>query len=147
MICTAPPPSSVIFRPPSMTVFLFDGTLSVAVTRIVTGSTPQLNVMTPPAVTAACSAANVQLAAVPVPPAPTPPPPGPLPAAPLEPPLPPSEAPSPQPAPTTVRRPANVQANVYESGRAMDLVMRSPFGLVPTPECHVGTGRRYGVVH
>ena len=32
-----------------------------------TGSAPQLNVMTPPAVTAVCSALNVQLAAVPVP--------------------------------------------------------------------------------
>src|SRR5262245_26066517 len=67
MIWTAPPPSSVIFRPPSMTVFLLDGTFSVAVTRIVTGSGPQLKVMTPPAVTAVCSALNVQLAAVPVP--------------------------------------------------------------------------------
>src|SRR3954451_6557214 len=67
MICTAPPPSRVILRPPSMTVFLVDGTFSVAVTRIVTGSGPQLKVMTPPAVTAVCSALKVQLAAVPVP--------------------------------------------------------------------------------
>src|SRR5580765_6584739 len=67
MIWTAPPPSSVILRPPSMTVFLVDGTLSVAVTLIVTGSAPQLNVMMPPAVAAVCRAANVQLAAVPVP--------------------------------------------------------------------------------
>src|SRR6476646_4080465 len=67
MICTDPPPSSVILRPPSMTVFLVDGTFSVAVTRIVIGSGPQSNVMTPPAVTAVCSALNVQLAAVPVP--------------------------------------------------------------------------------
>src|SRR5947207_9590843 len=67
MIWTAPPPSSVIRRPPSITVFLVDGTLSVAVTRIFTGAAPQLNVMIPPAVTAVCSAANVQLAAVPVP--------------------------------------------------------------------------------
>src|SRR5262245_19216538 len=67
MIWTAPPPSSVILRPPSMTVFLFDGTLSVAVTRIVTGFAPQLNVMMPPGVTVACSAANVQLDAVPLP--------------------------------------------------------------------------------
>src|SRR6478752_2984150 len=67
MIWTAPPPSSVIFRLPSMTVFLLDGTFSVAVTGIVTGAAPQLKVMRPPAVTAACSAANVQLAAVPVP--------------------------------------------------------------------------------
>src|SRR6187455_1175087 len=64
---TAPPPSRVILRPPSMTVFLVDGTFSVAVTGIVTGFAPQLNVMVPPAVTAACSALNVQLAAVPVP--------------------------------------------------------------------------------
>src|SRR5262245_37326493 len=67
MIWMAPPPSSVILRPPSMTVFLFDGTFSVAVTLIVNGSAPQLNVMMPPAVTAVCSAENVQLAAVPVP--------------------------------------------------------------------------------
>src|SRR3954447_9190921 len=67
MICTAPPPSRVIFRPPSITVFFVDGTFSVAVTRIVTGSGPQLKVMTPPAVTAACRALKVQLAAVPVP--------------------------------------------------------------------------------
>src|SRR3982751_4837299 len=67
MICTAPPPSRVILRPPSMTVFLVDGTFSVAVARIVTGSGPQLKVMTPPAVTAVWSALNVQLAAVPLP--------------------------------------------------------------------------------
>src|SRR4029077_6097216 len=66
MIWTAPPPSSVIFRLPSMTVFLLDGTFSVAVTGIVTGAAPQSKVMRPPAVTAVCSAANVQLAAVPV---------------------------------------------------------------------------------
>src|SRR5436190_11673129 len=67
MICTAPRPSRVIFRPPSMTVFLVDGTVSVDVIGIVTAPAPQLNVMTPPAVTAVCSALNVQLAAVPVP--------------------------------------------------------------------------------
>jgi hypothetical protein len=39
----------------------------VAVTAIVTGALPQLNVMTPPLVTAALSALNVQLAALPVP--------------------------------------------------------------------------------
>ena len=43
------------------------GRFSVAVTGIVTAPSPQLNVMTPPAVAAACSALNVQLAAVPVP--------------------------------------------------------------------------------
>src|SRR5919107_1732337 len=64
---TAPPPSSVILRPPSMTVFLVEGTFNVAVTGMVTGFAPQLNVMMPPAVTAACRALNVQLAAVPVP--------------------------------------------------------------------------------
>ena len=49
------------------TVFLVLGMFSVAVTGIVTGLAPQLNVMMPPAVAAACSAANVQLAALPVP--------------------------------------------------------------------------------
>src|SRR4051812_49942369 len=67
MICTAPPPSRVIFRPPSMTVFFVDGTLSVAVTRIITGSGPQLKVMTPPAVTAVWRALKLQLAGMPVP--------------------------------------------------------------------------------
>src|SRR6187431_460189 len=67
MIWTAPPPSSVIFRPPSMTVFLVDGMVSVAVIGIVTAPAPQLNVMMPPAAAAACSALNVQLAGVPVP--------------------------------------------------------------------------------
>src|SRR4051812_42534028 len=43
------------------------GRCSVCVTAIVTGSGPQSNVMMPPAVTAASSAANGQLAAVPVP--------------------------------------------------------------------------------
>src|SRR5262252_3618841 len=64
---TAPPPSRVILLPPSMTVFFVIGTFNVTVTGIVTGAAPQLNVMTPPAVAAVCSAANVQLAAVPVP--------------------------------------------------------------------------------
>jgi hypothetical protein len=50
-----------------MTVFLFVGSSSVAVTGIVTGSLPQSKVMIPPWVTAALSASNVQLAAVPVP--------------------------------------------------------------------------------
>jgi hypothetical protein len=57
----------VIFPPPSMTVFLFVGTFKVAVTGIVTAPPPQLKVMTPPWVTAALSAANVQLDALPVP--------------------------------------------------------------------------------
>jgi hypothetical protein len=46
---------------------LVDGTFIVAVTGIVTGAQPQLNVMTPPFATAASSAANVQLPAVPSP--------------------------------------------------------------------------------
>jgi len=50
-----------------MTVFLVMGRFSVAEIGIVTAPSPQLNVMTPPAVAAACSAPNVQLAAVPVP--------------------------------------------------------------------------------
>ena len=66
-ICTAPPPSSVILLPPSMTVFLLVGRLSVAVTWMVTGALPQLKVMMPPVVTAVCSGLKVQLAAVPVP--------------------------------------------------------------------------------
>ena len=48
-ICTAPPPSSVILSPPSMTVFLLVGRFSVAVTAIVTGAAPQLKVMMPAA--------------------------------------------------------------------------------------------------
>src|SRR6187549_1960091 len=67
MICVVPPPSSVILRPPSMTVCLLVGRFSVDVTLIVTGSGPQLKVITPPAVAAVLSAAKVQLAAVPVP--------------------------------------------------------------------------------
>src|SRR6185369_7111661 len=57
----------VIRFPPSMTVLVAVGRFMVAVTGIVTGAGPQLNVMTPPRPTAALSAANVQLAAVPVP--------------------------------------------------------------------------------
>src|SRR5450759_1118854 len=67
MICTATPPSSVIFWPPSMPVFLLLGSSSVAVTRMVTGASPQLKVMTPPLVAAACSWVKVQLSALPVP--------------------------------------------------------------------------------
>src|SRR5450755_437061 len=50
-----------------MTVFLLIGRFMVAVIGIVTAPLPQLKVMTPPSVTAVCSAPNVQLAAVPVP--------------------------------------------------------------------------------
>jgi hypothetical protein len=50
-----------------MTVSVPVGRFIVAVTAIVTGALPQLNVMTPPAVTAVFSLANVQLAGVPVP--------------------------------------------------------------------------------
>src|SRR5690349_6005606 len=60
-------PSSVTRPPPSMTVLTLVGRFRVAVTGIVTAALPQLNVMMPPRVTAVCSAANVQLAAVPVP--------------------------------------------------------------------------------
>ena len=42
-------------------------TVAVAVMVIVTGSGPQLNVMTPPAATAVTTAADVQLAGVPSP--------------------------------------------------------------------------------
>jgi len=67
MIWTALPPSSVTVLPPSMTVLRSFGIASVAVTLIVAGSLPQLKVMTPPFATAALSASNVQLAAVPLP--------------------------------------------------------------------------------
>jgi hypothetical protein len=50
-----------------MTVFLFVGSFMVALTKIVTLPVPQSKVITPPALTAALSALNVQLAAVPVP--------------------------------------------------------------------------------
>src|SRR5450432_3511004 len=50
-----------------MTVFLVVGRFMVAVIGMVTAPLPQLKVMTPPEVTAALSALNVQLAAVPVP--------------------------------------------------------------------------------
>ena len=66
-ICTAFWPSRVIRPPPSMTVSTLFGRFIVAVTGIVTGALPQLNVTIPPRVTAAFSAENVQLAAVPFP--------------------------------------------------------------------------------
>src|SRR5450432_111421 len=50
-----------------MTVFLVVGGFLVAVIGMVTAPLPQMKVMTPPEVTAALSALNVQLAAVPVP--------------------------------------------------------------------------------
>src|SRR4051812_17553871 len=66
-IWTALPPSSVTLLPPSITVFFISGRCIVAVTAIVTGALPQLNVITPPLPTAASSSANVQLSGVPVP--------------------------------------------------------------------------------
>jgi hypothetical protein len=64
----APPPLSVTLPPPSMTtVALLLRTLAVAVMAIVTGAGPHENVITPPAATAAITADDVQLAAVPVP--------------------------------------------------------------------------------
>src|SRR5438477_11583684 len=54
-------------RPPSMTVSLLVGATRVAVIGMVTTLPPQLNAMVPPWVTAAPSAANVQLSGVPVP--------------------------------------------------------------------------------
>src|SRR4051794_40706446 len=64
----APPPLSVTSPPPSSTRdgFLFL-TFAVAVIVMVTGAGPQLKVTTPPAATAATTAAEVQLAGVPVP--------------------------------------------------------------------------------
>src|SRR3954463_13732583 len=64
-----PPPLSVTRPPPSRTT---RGpwslrTLAVVVIVMVTGDGPQWNVMMPPAATAATTAADVQLAAVPVP--------------------------------------------------------------------------------
>ena len=67
-IWVVPPPLSVTFPPPSSTTrWLVFATVAVAVMVIVTGSGPQLNVMTPPAATAATTAADVQLAGVPFP--------------------------------------------------------------------------------
>src|SRR4051794_15050266 len=63
-----PPPESVTLPPPSMTSLLVPlRTLAVSVNVIVTGFAPQLKVTTPPAVTAESTAADVQLAAVPLP--------------------------------------------------------------------------------
>src|SRR3954469_12760723 len=61
------PPSRVTRLPPSMTVFLLTGRSRVALTAMVTFPEPQLKVITPPFVAAACSAENVQLAGVPLP--------------------------------------------------------------------------------
>src|SRR5690349_18513660 len=58
---TLPPPSSTIFGPAALR------TLAVAAIVIVTGSGPQENVITPPAATAATTAAEVQLPGVPSP--------------------------------------------------------------------------------
>src|SRR5262245_40074782 len=64
-----PPPLSVTLFPPSMTSFvpLSLKTFAGVVRTIVTGSGPQLNVMTPPLATAATNASAVQLAALPIP--------------------------------------------------------------------------------
>jgi hypothetical protein len=66
-IRTAFCPSRVTRLPPSMVVLTLMGRFMVAVIGMVTGAVPQLNVMTPPRVTAVFSALNVQLAGVPVP--------------------------------------------------------------------------------
>src|SRR3954463_15863509 len=63
-----PPPLSVTRPPPSRTTFdTVLRTLAVAVMVIVTGASPQANVMIPPAATALMTAAEVQLAGVPLP--------------------------------------------------------------------------------
>src|SRR5215831_3707916 len=64
-----PPPDSVTLPPPSMTMSgpVVLRILAVAVSVIVTGAGPQSKAMTPPAATALTTAADVQLAAVPVP--------------------------------------------------------------------------------
>src|SRR3954463_4544782 len=63
-----PAPLSVTRPPPARTTWLFLlRTLAVALMVIVTGFGPQLKVMMPPAATALTTAAEVQLAAVPVP--------------------------------------------------------------------------------
>lgn len=62
----APPPLSVTLPPPSRTTSaLVLRTLAVACITIVTGFGPQLKVITPPLATAATTAPDVQLAAVP----------------------------------------------------------------------------------
>src|SRR4029077_8893238 len=64
----APPPLSVTFPPPSSTTSeLVLRTLAVACIMIVTGVAPQSKVITPPLATAATTAPDVQLAAVPLP--------------------------------------------------------------------------------
>src|SRR5580700_1384561 len=63
----APPPLSVTMPPPSMTIRSPWTMFAVCVIVIVTGSGPQLKVMTPPMATAWTTAAEVQLAAVPSP--------------------------------------------------------------------------------
>src|SRR5690348_2510798 len=64
----APPPLSVTLPPPSSTTSeLVLRTLAVACIMIVTGLAPQLKVITPPLATAATTAPDVQLAAVPLP--------------------------------------------------------------------------------
>ena len=64
----APPPLSVTFPPPSSTTSeLVLRTLAVACIMIVTGLAPQSKVITPPLATAATTAPDVQLAAVPLP--------------------------------------------------------------------------------
>src|SRR5437763_11018894 len=68
MIRRCPAPDSVTRPPPSRTTrATLLRTLAVAVSTIVTGAGPQLNVMIPPAATALTTAAEVQLAPVPVP--------------------------------------------------------------------------------
>jgi hypothetical protein len=63
-----PPPLSVTFPPPSMTTrALVMRTFAVFFIVMVTGLAPQENVITPPAATAATTARDVQLAAVPSP--------------------------------------------------------------------------------
>src|SRR5450432_204343 len=63
-----PPPLSVTFPPPSITTWaLVLRTFAVALIMIVTGRGPQEKVITPPAATAATTALDVQLAAVPLP--------------------------------------------------------------------------------
>src|SRR5580698_9054962 len=63
-----PAPLSVTSPPPSSTTrWRVFGTLAVAVMTIVTGFEPHLNLMIPPSATARTTAADVQLAGVPVP--------------------------------------------------------------------------------
>src|SRR3954451_7446396 len=63
-----PPPLRVTLPPPSRTTReLALRTFAVAVSRMVTGSGPHENVITPPAATARTTAADVRLAAVPCP--------------------------------------------------------------------------------